>query len=140
MTKDELRIRSRFHWVHPDELEGVTEWAEYLNAILHEPCTIWEEDDGELVLLDIKARVDSVNGLKLEIYPNEHPPPHFHVRSATVNASFRIDNGKLLNGKVSKGDYKKIQFWYQHSKALLIEVWDDTRPTECQVGPYRELH
>lgn len=62
MTKDKLRETQRFHWVDPSELEGIAEWAEYLDAILCEPCTIWEEDDGELVLLDIKALVDSING------------------------------------------------------------------------------
>ena len=138
MTKDKLRETQRFHRVDPDELEDIAEWAEYLDAILCEPCTIYEEDDGELVLLDIKAVVDSINGLKLEIYPNEHPPPHFHVKSATVNASFKIDDGELLHGKILRANYKKIQFWHKRSKSLLIEIWDSTRPTECQVGPYRE--
>jgi hypothetical protein len=137
MTKDELRGASRFHNVDPDELEGINEWSEYLDAILHGPCSVWEED-GELFLIETKQLVDRINGLKLEIYPNEHPPPHFHAKSATINASFNIENCDLLHGKVSSKDHEKIRFWHQKCKPILIEVWNITRPTVCKVGPYRE--
>lgn len=140
MNKDDLKGTSLFHLVDPNELEGMVEWVEYLDAILHGPCEIWEEENGELLLYNIRALVEKINGLKVEIYPNEHPPPHFHVKSSTANASFRIDNCEKLHGDISSGDYGKIKFWHQKqsSKSLLIEKWNSMRPTTCQVGNFRD--
>jgi hypothetical protein len=80
--------------------------------------------------------VAKVNGLKIEIYSNEHPPPHFHVKSPNVNASFDIENCLLLEGNVDTKDKKKIQFWHKQTKPILINVWNSTRPTHCTVGEY----
>jgi hypothetical protein len=40
---------------------------------------------------EIKKLVDKINNLKIHIYPNDHNPPHFHVLTDNINASFRID-------------------------------------------------
>jgi len=77
-------------------------------------------------------------GLKIDIYPKEHAPPHFHVLSPTIDASFRIDNCELLNGNISGSDHKKIRYWHKYAKQLLIEKWNSTRPTHCSVGFYTE--
>ena len=137
IPKDIAKKIGHFHSVSPDELEDFHEHVEWLEALLHEPCSIWEEDDGELVLIEIRQLVESVNGLKIEIYSNEHPPPHFHVKSPNINASFCIENCDKINGKISRGDYLKIKYWHQYSKGRLIEVWDSTRPVNCVVGEYR---
>lgn len=136
IPKNIARKVGRFYGVSPSELECVPEYAEWLEAILHEPCSVWRNEDGELILLEIRQLVNRVNGLKIEIYPNEHAPPHFHVKSPNVNASFTIDSCKLLNGTISSKDKDKIEYWHLHSKPLLIEVWNDTRPTNCTVGEY----
>lgn len=137
MTKNELKGTRWFHTVNPKELSGLDDFAEYLEAILNNGCSVLEID-GELVLLEIKKLVANVRGLKVEIYSKEHPPPHFHVKSASVNASFTIENCSLLNGKISNGEYNKILYWHQHSKQTLIDCWNETRPSDCVVGEYRE--
>lgn len=79
----------------------------------------------------------NVRGMKIEIYPKEHPPPHFHVKSSRVDASFKIEDCSLLNGKINYMDSNKIKFWYDHgARLLLIEKWNSTRPSLCVVGPY----
>jgi hypothetical protein len=83
-------------------------------------------------------RVDTVRGMRISIYPNEHPPPHFHVRSANVNASFSINDCTRLEGEILNKDYRKIRYWFDSSKPKLIDIWDKTRPTDCIVGNYRE--
>ena len=137
MTKEELRNTPHFHLVSPEELESIDDFAIWLEAILHNPCSVWEED-GEITLIEIKQLVERLNGLKIENYPNEHPPPHFHVKSPNLNASFCIENCKILEGRVETKDRKKIELWHQHAKPLLIERWDSTRPTECTVGIYKD--
>lgn len=75
--------------------------------------------------------------LKIEIYPDEHPPPHFHVKSPNIDASFNIESCNLLKGEIEGRDKKKIEYWHKHAKPLLIEIWNSTRPTNCTVGAYQ---
>ncbi len=125
-----------FHLVSTNDLSGLDEYVEWLEAILHRPCSVWEED-GELVLIQTKQLIKKLNGLKIEIHPNEHPPPHFHVTSPNIDASFTIQDCELLNGSLSNKEFDKIRYWHKAAKGLLIEVWDSTRPYNCQVGKYR---
>ena len=135
MTVDELKRTPYFHNVDPGLLKTLDDFAAWLEAILHNPCNVWEED-GEEFLIEIKQLVARVNGLKIEIYPNEHPPPHFHVKSPNIDASFNIENCSLLDGSISLSDQKKVRYWHKYSKTLLIETWNSTRPTDCSVGKY----
>lgn len=136
IDKDTLKRIGRFHMADPEEFVNMTDWAEWLESILHNPCSVWEKEDGELVLLEIKQLVERVDGLKMEIYPNEHPPPHFHVKSPNINASFRIEDCVRINGDISGSDEKKVLYWHKHAKPMLISVWNETRPTNCVVGLY----
>ena len=115
MNKEQLKGTKWFYRVESSELGTFEEWAEYLESLLSGPCLIWEKD-GELILCEIKARVDTINGLRIEIYPKEHAPPHFHIRSTSVNASFSIDDCSLLQGEVSRDDYNKIRYWHKRAK------------------------
>jgi hypothetical protein len=135
MSVEDLKETPWLHNVDPDKLESFEDYVAWLEAILHNPCNVWE-DDGESFLIEIKQLVAKVNGLRIEIYSNEHPPPHFHVKSPNVNASFDIESCSLLEGSVDGRDKKKIQFWHRHAKPLLINAWNSTRPTNCTVGAY----
>ncbi|KPV93227.1 hypothetical protein AN395_00353 [Pseudoalteromonas sp. P1-30] len=133
--KEFAKKTGRLYLVDDSEIESVREYCEMLEQLLTGPFSIWEED-GELQVLEIKQLVEKVGGLKIEIYSNEHPPPHFHVKSANINASFAIEDCLKLNGKVDTSDYKKIKYWHKRAKPKLIEAWNNTRPTNCVVGAY----
>jgi hypothetical protein len=135
LPKEHAKATGRFHLVDPAELDSMEEWAAWLEALLHNPCSIFERD-GELLLLENKQLVERLNGLRIEIYPNEHPPPHFHVRSPEVSASFAIEDCRQLDGTISAPAALKVKYWHRLSKQKLIEIWDSTRPTNCVVGPY----
>jgi len=127
----------RFHLVDPGDLETIEHWAMWLEALLHNPCSIYERD-GASILLETKQLVERLDGLRIEIYSDEHPPPHFHVKSPEVDASFAIDDCRVINGKVPPSAVKKIEYWHRSSKSKLIEIWNSTRPTSCTVGEYRD--
>ena len=135
ITKDQLRGTRFFHLVKPEELLTIDEYAEWLESILHNSCSIYEHN-GEQLLIETKQLFDRLNGLKIEIYSNEHPPPHFHVKSPTVDASFDIESCKMLEGKIDNKDLKKIQYWHKYAKQKLIKAWNLSRPTNCVVGCY----
>jgi hypothetical protein len=82
---------------------------------------------------DLVARV---NNMSIVIQANEHPPPHFHVRSGGENASFSIEDGCRLKDVKGLEKYDhNIRHWWANNYCTLIEVWNRTRPYGCQVGP-----
>jgi hypothetical protein len=133
MTK--LKEIGRFHLADPSTLEDLEEWALWLEPILHNDCAIFERN-GESFLIETKQLVARLDGLRIEIYPDEHAPPHFHVKSPGLDASFTIDDCRLLKGNPDSHVIRKVQFWHRHAKRELISVWNLTRPTDCVVGKY----
>jgi hypothetical protein len=113
---------------------SLDEDARVLDILLFEGYAVWT--DGSLV--NIKQLVARVDGLKIEIFAREHPPPHFHVSAGKIDATFSLADGSLLNGRVSSRERELIQWWYTRSRPLLIKTWNETRPTDCPVGPITE--
>ncbi|PJB29760.1 hypothetical protein CO110_04110 [Candidatus Desantisbacteria bacterium CG_4_9_14_3_um_filter_40_11] len=141
MSKDRLKGTLAFWRVDPKELSTLDELAEYLNALINGSC-LFIEKDGRLIVVENpvieRARIAEVGDMKIEIFSKEHPPPHFHVSSPRVDASFRIDNCKLIKGNISKKDYKAIKYFHQEKKSTIIEKWNSMRPTDCAVGLFRD--
>ncbi|PSJ36281.1 DUF4160 domain-containing protein [Allosphingosinicella deserti] len=76
------------------------------------------------------------SGLSIQIYSDEHPPPHFHVRHAGANVSYALDTGCRL--PEMKGLEKfdcNISRWWEDHKCELILMWNRLRPSDCPVGP-----
>ncbi len=91
-------------------------------------------EDGIFEYYSKRHLVDNINKIKIEIYSNEHPPPHFHVSIDNKKASFTIGNCSIVDGKINNKDYKKIKYWHNKFKNILIKVWNETRPDNCKVG------
>ena len=91
---------------------------------------------GEKHLL-IEKQVALINGLKIEIFANEHPPPHFRIKYQGETANYRICDGKKINGGLDKWS-RNIKKWHKNNKPRLIECWNEMRPDDCPVGEYRE--
>jgi len=94
-------------------------------------------DDNELRFFTEEV-VDRINGLKIEIFSNEHPPPHFRVCYAGECNNFSIKNCERLNGDALSTYFRNIKKWHKNNKEKLIEFWNEKRPTDCVVGNYRE--
>jgi hypothetical protein len=93
------------------------------------------DDKGSRLLLE--ELVATLDGLRIHIFSDEHPPPHFRVSYAGETADFYISAGAKLVGGLKKWE-RTIRAWHATHKAELIDVWNRTRPTDCPVGPYRE--
>jgi hypothetical protein len=124
-----LDINDQFVMGPVDTFGALEQFERSLEALLSSGCYMLE---GQLI--HGRQLVDRIGGLKLEIRSREHIPPHFHVISADINASFVIEDGSLLNGHVNSKERDLIQYWYACSKKRLIEVWNDTRAADCPVG------
>lgn len=130
------QIKMRFEEIIEKRIANC-ETLEDLGLILGNLLThhsVWE--DGRL--LSIRQLVDYVAGLRIEIYAAEHPPPHFHVKAQGIEAVFSINDGSFVRGIIGARERKLIGWWYNRSRAHLIRIWNQTRPTDCPVGPIKE--
>lgn len=100
---------------------------------------VQEIQDGKGLRLLTEETVAHLNGVKVEVFSNEHPPPHFRVKFQSSTANFSIADCSLLNGGGEVLRYKKnIILWWKENKEDLIDAWNRLRPDDCPVGEYRE--
>ena len=76
-----------------------------------------------------------INGIKIEIFPNEHTPPHFHISTPDFKASFTVDKCDLFKGEVNSATHKKIKEFHSKNRDRIIDEWNRLRPSNCPVGP-----
>ena len=69
-----------------------------------------------------------VFGCKVDIYFNDHMPPHFHVIYAEYEVLIAISTLKVMKGGLPSKKLKKILKWAEENQAILQEIWDETRP------------
>ena len=94
-----------------------------------------EEEDGKKYVVEARVRVDIINGYKIEIYSDEHLPPHFHVvKNNKKLAAYTVDDCKKLSGDLPNKLEKKVIFFHECARDKLIKIWNDTRPGNCEVG------
>ena len=84
-----------------------------------------------------EALVATAGPLRIDIFSNEHPPPHFRVSCQGQTANYRISDGAQLNGGLTKF-HRNVKRWHARNKQLLIDAWNRSRPTHCPVGLYQE--
>jgi hypothetical protein len=85
----------------------------------------------------LELLVDRFAGLRIEVFANEHPPPHFRVICGGESANYRIADCAQLNGGLRRA-YRVVRAWHAQNKARLIDVWNRHRPSDWPVGEYRE--
>jgi hypothetical protein len=66
----------------------------------------------------IKKYVASLGDLRIEVYPKDHKPEHFHVisKQRNINARFDIKTLELVStkyGKIMNSDIEKIQHLFR---------------------------
>ena len=69
-----------------------------------------------------------LDGIRIEIFTDDHPPPHFHVRAGKMRAKFDIATGELLRGSLDKRSMRKVRQWMTVNGDLLMQVWISSRP------------
>ncbi len=110
------------------------ESAYALARLLSSGLSVWQ--DGSLYFT--KQLVDRINGLKIEVYAREHPPPHFHVAGGGVDATFSLVDCAHIEGRISGREEALVRWWYERSRNVLVSAWNQSRPTDCPVGPVQE--
>ena len=64
-----------------------------------------------------------VEGVKIEFYPDEHPPPHFHARFAEFVAQIEIRIVKVLRGSLPPAKLGRVISWAAAHQSGLMNAW-----------------
>ncbi|WP_322515076.1 DUF4160 domain-containing protein [Rhodopseudomonas palustris] len=67
--------------------------------------------------------IAKVDGVKIEFYPDEHPPPHFHARYAEYVAQIEIRTGKVLRGSLPPAKLGRVLAWTAGHYMGLMNAW-----------------
>ena len=114
--------------------QSLEEAAKGLSELLTGGYSIWT--DG--TLYNIRQLVARVQGVQIHVYAKEHSPPHFHVKSGDAEAVFTIDNCTFIQGNIDGREQRLVKWWYDRARPQLISTWNETRPSDCPVGPIHE--
>jgi len=68
-----------------------------------------------------------IDGIKIEFYFDEHPPPHFHAKYAQYRAVIRIDTLKVIHGGLPKTAERKIIACAKLRTGALQQAWETCR-------------
>lgn len=66
-----------------------------------------------------------LSNCKIDIYPGDHNPPHFHLRGPDSNALVDIVTLEVIEGKASKKDLEEARVWAEKPEnlAVLVAEW-----------------
>ena len=69
-------------------------------------------------------------GMRINMYWDDHSPPHFHVEYGEYEALFAIETGQKLKGRFPKTGEKIIGDWAKQKKGELLANWQLARKGE----------
>lgn len=87
----------------------------------------------------IKERVTTIRNMRIEVFANDHNPPHFHVKSkdGKIDVVLKISDCSLIREELSSSDYKRIKAFYESSgaKEKLTKIWNKSKFDSRRIGP-----
>lgn len=64
-----------------------------------------------------------IDGIKIRLYWDEHPPPHFHAETDGHIAVFDIQTLKVLAGYLPRSHQRRVVSWAISRRAQLLAAW-----------------
>ena len=69
-------------------------------------------------------------GIAIQMFYNEHNPPHFHARYGDAKAVIRISDGEVVSGELPRTAARLVRDWTLARRAELEENWRRARGHE----------
>ena len=66
-------------------------------------------------------------GISIYLYPNDHPPAHFHAEYQDDEAVFGIDTLEILAGRLSNRARSLVVEWAALHRRELMRAWIELR-------------
>jgi hypothetical protein len=65
-----------------------------------------------------------VDGVKIQFFPREHPPPHFHAVITEHRAQIEIASLRVINGRLPPAKLRAVISWAKSRQQVLTDTWD----------------
>lgn len=62
-------------------------------------------------------------GISIQMFYEDHPPPHLHARYNEFRARYAITDGALLSGQLPKQAHRMVQEWINDKRVELAANW-----------------
>ena len=72
--------------------------------------------------------IKHIDGVKIDVYPREHPPPHFHTIYAEHQELIEIKTLKTYSGKIPRNKRKKVIEWAKNNIERLAKIFKQLNP------------
>jgi hypothetical protein len=82
------------------------------------------------------ATVAVVDGVKIMLYANEHPPPHFHAKFAEFHAVIDIDKLAIVRGSLPPSKSNVVIHWATGRQEVLRSAFVEAM-AQRRVGPIK---
>ena len=73
------------------------------------------------------AEVSRFFGIIIQMFGNDHNPPHFHVLFNKFRAIIEIESGEILQGSLPARQLKYVQVWTDIHRKELLENFEKLR-------------
>lgn len=64
-----------------------------------------------------------IDGIKIEFYFDDHPPPHFHARYAEFIAKIDIETLEIMKGSLPRPQLRTVRDWADPRRSALLDAW-----------------
>lgn len=64
--------------------------------------------------------LESIDGVKIEVYSREHLPIHIHAKYAEYEALVHIRTGEVIQGSLPSKKLKIVQEWLKRDDMFLL--------------------
>ena len=82
------------------------------------------------------ATVAVVDGVKIMLYANEHPPPHFHAKFAEFHAVIDINKLAIVRGSLPPSKSSAVIHWATERQEALLRAFVEAM-AQRRVGPIK---
>jgi hypothetical protein len=62
-------------------------------------------------------------GIMIQMYYNDHEPPHFHARYGRAKAIVRLSDGEIISGELPPTATRMVRHWALARRAELQDNW-----------------
>ncbi|WP_210302605.1 DUF4160 domain-containing protein [Phyllobacterium sp. 628] len=69
------------------------------------------------------ATIARIGNLKIQIYAEDHNPPHFYVVAPDCEAAIKLADLSILRGSLRRSDYRIVREWAFQNRKLLEDAW-----------------
>jgi hypothetical protein len=69
--------------------------------------------------------VHRIGKVKIQLYPREHGPPHFHAWLAGREVLIEIETLEILVGSLPGPELRQVLAWAEDNRTMLRKAWND---------------